>query len=52
MFALIEPSGRVSQVSPETFDVAEPYVWVECDKSVKVNDVYSDGKFTTPVFKP
>lgn len=52
MFALIEPSGRVTQVSHETFDVAESYSWVECDKSISVNDVYLDGKFTTPTFKP
>lgn len=42
-------SGRVQDIHPTGFDVADPWYWVDCDETVTYDDLYENGIFTKPV---
>lgn len=44
MKALIDAAGRIAQIQAETFPVAAPFFWVDCEDSTDPRTQYFDGK--------
>ena len=48
MKALIEPSGRIAEISTDTFPVHESLIWIDCPEGITTLHRFEGGIFISP----